>query len=323
MASTAPSSYSSWSNDDQDAGSRVSWEAESATRAASLTTAPYGPASPLVPLRPSSIPEQEMLWDSETTSRTRSTVTNRHASLPPKHNTPLSPLRSSMSVSESDVPSDPVQGYPRITSQAKAFPSSPLNPSSSTSPPPSSRSSTPSPPLGPRYIRPSTSTTQLLGRVPSEESRVLSTSPNSRGSMILYHIPVPGDESLKLDPPPSLRHLISSTSSRDSMMSISSDSKYPSMLSEHGLVPYAFDPSEDEGGFDKEDAELDARSSEQRMSWRGLVNMVALIAIILGVLGLFVIYPVTGHLRDDGKGQKIVENKWINGTGQAISGSPA
>ncbi|KAK0495534.1 hypothetical protein EDD18DRAFT_1047303, partial [Armillaria luteobubalina] len=206
---------------------------------------------------------------------------------------------------------------PRIASLSKAFPSSPLNPSSSTSPPPSSRSSTPSPPLGPRYNRPSTSTTQLLGRVPSEESRVLSTSRNSRGSMILYHIPVPGDESFKLEPPPSLRHLMSSTSSRDSMLSISSDSKYPSMLSEHGLVPYAFDPNEDEGGFDKEDAELDARSSEQRMSWRGLVNMVALLAIILGVLGLFVIYPVTGHFRDDGKSQKIVENKWINGTGQA------
>lgn len=95
------------------------------------------------------------------------------------------------------------------------------------------------------------------------------------------------------------------------------------MLGEHGLVPYAFDPSEDEGGFDMEDAELDKRSSEQRMSWRGLVNMVALVAIILGVLGLFVIYPVTGHLRDDVKSQKIVENKWINGTGQAISGSPA
>ncbi|KAK0443477.1 hypothetical protein EV421DRAFT_519230 [Armillaria borealis] len=306
MASMALSSYSSWSNDDQDTGSRVSWEAESATRAASLAVAPYGPASPLVPLRPSSIPEQEMLWDSDTTSRTRPSVTNTHASLPPKHNTPLSPLRRSM-----------------ITSLPKAFPSSPLNPSSSTSPLPSSRSSTPSPPLGPRYTRPSASTTQLLSRVPSEESRVLSTSRNSRGSMILYHIPVPGDESFKLDPPPSLRHLMSSTSSRDSMMSISSDSKYPSMLGEHGLVPYAFDPSEDEGGFDMEDAELDKRSSEQRMSWRGLVNMVALVAIILGVLGLFVIYPVTGHLRDDVKSQKIVENKWINGTGQAISGSPA
>ncbi|KAK0473403.1 hypothetical protein IW261DRAFT_692772 [Armillaria novae-zelandiae] len=217
MASTAPSSYSSWSNDDQDAGSRVSWEAASATRAASL----------LVPLRPSSVPEQEMLWDSDATSRTRSPVTNTHASLPSKHNTPLSPLRRSMSVSESDVSPDQVQGYPRIASLSKAFPSSPLKPSSSTSPPPSSRSSTPSPPLGPRYNRPSTSTTQLLGRVPSEESRVLSTSRNSRGSMILYHIPVPGDESFKLDPPPSLRHLMSPTSSRDSMLSISSGFQIP------------------------------------------------------------------------------------------------
>lgn len=141
--------------------------------------------------------------------------------------------------------------------------------------------------------------------------------------MILYHISVPGDDAFKLDPPPSLRHLMSSESSRDSMMSISSDSKYPSLLSEHGLVPYAFDPNEDEGGFDKEDADLDARSSEQRLSWRGLVNMVALIAMLLCILGLFVIYPVTGYLRDDGKSQKIVENKWINATGQAILGSPA
>ncbi|KAK0450367.1 uncharacterized protein EV420DRAFT_751345 [Desarmillaria tabescens] len=314
MVSAAPSSYSSWSNDDQDIGSRVSWEAESATRAASFTTAPYGPASPLVPLRPSSISEQETPWESDIPSRTRSSVTNTHPSSPLKPNTPLSPLRRSMTVSESDVPSDPAQGYPRLTSPLKAFPSSPLNPSFATSPSPSSRSSTPSPLLGPRYIRTAASTTQLLGRVPSEESRVLSTSRNSRGSMILYHIPVPGDESHKLEPPPSLRHLMSSESSRDSMMSISSDSKYPSMLSEHGLVPYAFDPSEDEGGFDKEDAELDARR---------LVNMVALVAILLGILGLFVIYPVTGHLRNDGISQKIVENEWINGTGQAILGSPA
>ncbi|KAF8917617.1 hypothetical protein CPB85DRAFT_1284913 [Mucidula mucida] len=153
--------------------------------------------------------------------------------------------------------------------------------------------------------------TNIGPRMPSEESRILG-SPGSRGSMILYHLPIDGP----LSPPPAMNRLtMMSTHSRDSTISYSSDSKYPGQLNEHDVQPYEFDPELDGGTFDKED--LEALSAERsRMSLRGIINVVALISLVAGILGLFVIYPITG-LDKSGRQGRIVGNRYINGTGQA------
>jgi hypothetical protein len=67
--------------------------------------------------------------------------------------------------------------------------------------------------------------------------------------MILYHLALPGhpkDPSLELQPPrfpASGSTKGGSLHSRDSVISMSTDSKYPILDHvEHGYVPYAYDP---------------------------------------------------------------------------------
>lgn len=109
--------------------------------------------------------------------------------------------------------------------------------------------------------------------------------------------------------------MMSTGSSRDSTISYSSDSKYPGALNDHDVQAYVFDPELDAGTFDKEDLEA-LNGEKSHVSWRGIINVIALISILGGLIGLFVIYPVVdiGH---GAKGGRIVHNKYINGTGQA------
>lgn len=165
-------------------------------------------------------------------------------------------------------------------------------------------------------------------RVPSEECRALSSgSPSStnpshtRGSMILYR----KAESQDNLSPPQFPH-----SKRNSMIStdsfpLSSDSKYPvgAMMSEHGLVAYAWDPLEDDA-TDEEDKLHDfdwktTYDSERSLSLRGFINIAALILLLSALLCLFVMYPVYRSLNDNGRGALIVGNTRINSTGQASS----
>lgn len=216
------------------------------------------------------------------------------------------------------------------SSSAKSFPLSPLNPTS--------------PPVHSPFARPGSSGSARIKRIASEESRALSlnsTSPllkpgsrSSRGSMILYRrandVHSLADESGLI--PPTFSHgnrgsLLSS--SGDSMVSLSSDSKYPSgmMFGERGLVAYAYDPALDE--MEPANAEdllhdpdekigLEGRRGGVQLSWRGITNFATLILLVLALLGLFVAYPVFVFYHDDGRNTRIVGNTRINSTGQAV-----
>jgi hypothetical protein len=133
--------------------------------------------------------------------------------------------------------------------------------------------------------------------------------------MILYRLPVAEDGALM---PPSLPRTSVYSTSGDSIFSLSSDSKYPagSMMTERGLVAYAYDPSTDD---DIEDDMHDPRQWKEgnTVSWRGVINVTALVALIAALLCLFIVYPVYRGLTDTGITEMITRNTRINATGQA------
>lgn len=167
----------------------------------------------------------------------------------------------------------------------------------------------------------STYATPHLRQLPSEDSRVLgspSPSPSiSRGSMILYRL-TDFDELV----PPKMP-LNRTSSAGDSVISISSDSKYPSAANAvaRGFVPYAYNPLDDIAPDNEEDAIHDPRSldvSSKGLHWRGLVNIGMLLLILGAIITLFVAYPIVTDFHDNGRAARIVGNTRINSTGQAV-----
>ncbi|KAF8649109.1 hypothetical protein AX16_006007 [Volvariella volvacea WC 439] len=181
---------------------------------------------------------------------------------------------------------------------------------------------------------------------PSGASTPANTFPSSsgtRGSMILYHISIPTSRNsvaaggatagtTALAPPPRLSKI-----ARDSVMSSSgesiaasfqdADSKYPLGLGLHTqrgvVVPYEYDPAMDEmEPPDEEDFMHDPKygGKEKKHSffpWRGIMNVSVLMLLILGLLCLFVFYPVWEYFRDRARNEAIDGNIRINATGQA------
>jgi len=144
--------------------------------------------------------------------------------------------------------------------------------------------------------------------------------------MILYRRVDPLDNVLF---PPSLpgavRDSVISTSG-DSYVSLSSDSKYPSGLvaTERGLIAYAYDPStDDQGTPDEEDPLHDPEDklvkSRTLVSGRGFRNLAMLLFLFACLLALFIGYPVIRFYQDDQRNVLIVGNARINSTGQADS----
>ncbi|KAF8625530.1 hypothetical protein AX15_005334 [Amanita polypyramis BW_CC] len=189
---------------------------------------------------------------------------------------------------------------PTRSHSTASFVSSPLNPSAANPFLPSS-----SAPLSPRHPR-----------------RL-----SSHGSMILYSLP--DDRTTireSLLPPRFLsgRTSVLSTSG-DSYMSMS-DSKYPSGIprSTHGLVvPYEYDPTLDQmDPPDDEDLLHDPRSvkflkSTVFVPWRGFFNIGLLLLLVLGLLTLFVFYPVYSYYSNAARNAAITGNLRINATGQS------
>ena len=171
----------------------------------------------------------------------------------------------------------------------------------------------------------------------------------ARGSMVLYRLADEGKEKDGLIPP-NLRFVGSDTSRRASVISSSAssfvsfaDSKYhgAAVPSVRGLVPYAYDPSGDENEpMDEEDllhdpsayAEYKAGGSSKSKGgaastippgkrhsrsfpWRGIANVSVLVALILGLLCLFIFYPVMSFYRDEARNNAIQGNVRVNGTG--------
>ncbi|KAF9004372.1 hypothetical protein BDQ17DRAFT_1354999 [Cyathus striatus] len=185
----------------------------------------------------------------------------------------------------------------------KSFASSPLNPAS--------------PPVFSPFGRPGSRGSAYITRLPSEECRALSapTSDNGgsqgmRGSMILYRRSDVLDDTLVPPTLPINRGSVYS-SSGDSFVSLSSDSKYPSGFAtpQRGLVAYAYDPSTDEPELE-EDPMHDPALKTIRIGTSHF---------LCGVYStLFVLYPVLSFNRDSDRSFLITRNSRINSTGQAI-----
>lgn len=206
-------------------------------------------------------------------------------------------------------------------SSLKSFAPSPLKPPGPTAP----SSFSPSP-----FNRSGSRTSTYINRIASEESRALAahqSSNRSRGSMILYRCTEFATEDVLQPPTPSHLHRNSVLSiSGDSIVSLSSDSKYPTrtIASDRGLIAYAYDPSLDELGSatPTEDDYLhgpDEKHPQQlhTVSLRGVYNVLTLVALLSALLCLFVVYPVIRFYHDNNRNVLITFNTRINSTGQA------
>jgi hypothetical protein len=200
-----------------------------------------------------------------------------------------------------------------------------------------------------------------------------------RGSMVLYRLasdpdpaslrsssytPGPGSEDEKdFLPPPrmpfareqkqregsfnSMGSRDSTWSMRHSVISFSSDSKYPlmdytavaggggtplaaaaasiagfnSVRKEGGLVPYEYDPDSDTPSDDEDplhDPNVPLPSKYlSGTPWRGFMNIVALIVLMFALLSLFIAYPVITFIENSHLNSLIDGNIRINSTGQA------
>jgi len=151
-----------------------------------------------------------------------------------------------------------------------------------------------------------------------------------RGSMVLYRLAGEEDAGALLPP-----KLISNRDNRDSVasssgesiFSLSSDSKYPSGITyggTRGLVPYAYDPAiDDQDPPDEEDMLHDPDGkgilNTTYLPWRGFLNVGVLLVLILGLLCLFIFYPVLTFIRNNARNLAINGNIRINGSGQAAT----
>jgi hypothetical protein len=93
------------------------------------------------------------------------------------------------------------------------------------------------------------------------------------------------------------------SAARDSIISVSDDSKYPGAGGAPGLVAYAYDPFADQmHGEAEDDDDLHVWKKEgdyQGFVWsvRGMLNAAMLSFLLLGILMLFVGYPVLTYFR--------------------------
>ncbi|KAF7977403.1 hypothetical protein HWV62_4035 [Athelia sp. TMB] len=196
-----------------------------------------------------------------------------------------------------------------------SFVSSPLNPRAPTSP-------------FPRTPRVSTHMSTHFGKVVSEDGNIISgpspyPSIGHRGSMVLYRLATESDSGALLPPKFAEGNRDSvASSSGDSIFSLNSDSKYPTggAYGQRGLVPYAYDPEIDDAGPPDEEDLLHDPSRESKSSglaWRGFLNVGVLILLIIGLMCLFLTYPVLTFVQNNARNLAIDGNIRINGTGQA------
>ncbi|KAF4566628.1 hypothetical protein AB1N83_008931 [Pleurotus pulmonarius] len=216
---------------------------------------------------------------------------------------------------------------PRRSVSTTSFLSSPLNP-------------TPTPTLP--FARPriaSNHSSVRVTRIASEDSRALSgyfpLSPllggmsggYQRGSMILYRLadPIADHDGSPLSPPvfPGSNRA-SMISTADSVLSLSSDSKYPAGMmtnTERGLVAYPYDPELDEISPDEEDDMVHDPKSQMKsgFGWRGVANIGGLVLLIAALLAIFAVFPAVQVFNRNDVMAAIVGNTRINSTGQASS----
>lgn len=254
------------------------------------------------------------------------------------------------------LPDQPIPQPRHVPSRAPtstSFVSSPLNPTSSYPPQvtnlfSSARSrpvSRPSHDAAPTY-RDSThsSLSQAPSSFPSPQTTGMGLGgPGVRGSMILYRLA--SDDDKEKEPAASIGTPDSQlllppklpVNFRDSVVSdsrssfISTDSKYGGLShgdsafpnTRGGLVPYEYDPALDElDPVDDEDMLHDPSAKgkfrQNTFPWRGIMNVAVLGMLILGLLALFVFYPVFAFYRDRARNNQIDGNIRINATGKLV-----
>jgi len=152
----------------------------------------------------------------------------------------------------------------------------------------------------------------------------------SRGSMILYRLADNrdrqggGDHELLVPPKfPSNRDSLASNS-RDSIVSFVPDSKYPSTISgayKDGIIPYSYDPTQDELDAPNDDDLLHDHGphhpDNHAFPWRGILNISVLLFLLLCLLALFISYPVMSFYKNRSKNAQITGNIRVNATGQS------
>jgi hypothetical protein len=140
------------------------------------------------------------------------------------------------------------------------------------------------------------------------------------------------------------------STSGDSIISLSIDSKYPNLEGQRsGLIAYVFDPDVDESLDDDDEVdwlhdpeEIIAEKlakirnqphpqrpayikppKESSLSWRGFLNITMLILLLVTILALFIAYPTVATISDGGRNKLIAFNTRINSTGQAVDPNDA
>jgi beta-glucan synthesis-associated protein KRE6 len=195
--------------------------------------------------------------------------------------------------------SSPPASKPPTRSLSSTFVSSPLNPNANpTSPYAFARPRPLSTSRGSVYVN----------RIPSEDSQALGSQQASsqRASMVLWRLATAEDQG-DLLPPPALtrnqRTSVVSTVSGESVWSLSTDSKYPSgpPTTRGSLVPYAWDPLLDDDGPDEEDSlhqpdALDKNGNGSVLNPRSIMNVGVLVLLLVGLLGLFIVFPVVTYI---------------------------
>lgn len=125
--------------------------------------------------------------------------------------------------------------------------------------------------------------------------------------MVLWGLATGVDNQGVLLPPPTLsadqRDSFHSTGSRDSVWTLSSDSKFPSATIRGGLVPYAWDPLADNQDDAEEDDPLHAQDSVDKappsfLNPRSISNLGVLGLLVVCLLGLFIALPVVTYVQN-------------------------
>lgn len=184
-------------------------------------------------------------------------------------------------------------------------------------------------PLNPNHLAPPrsrkptrASTLSAIQRVASEEALALSAD-SRRGSMILYRL---ADDSTLPAPRPLREHRGSTaSSSRESVISISYDSKYPSgavTQAHRGFIPYVYNPEIDKRAPEPDDYLYEPTYGDdepwyQAIGWRGIVNISMLVIVVIALLALFICYPVVSSQHYDTL-KIIAKDSHINSTGQYV-----
>ena len=143
--------------------------------------------------------------------------------------------------------------------------------------------------------------------------------------MILYRLAAVDDMGALAPPRNTWHNRDSITSTSDqSLFSLSSDSKYPSGVFAHsrGLVPYAYDPDTDnvaeEDDYLHEPDLKDKNEGVSFWSGRGWLNIGALAVLILALLALFICYPVVSYYQQNARNQLISGNINVNASSDGV-----